>query len=163
TGGYLSGSSAAAATVSGVAALLFAADPRASAAEVRRAVIVGANRGIVALHGEGEGDGPLSTPPGPPAPPPPHPPPPPRPSRARTPRAPPPPPSPALLSASGCEARPASISNGASRATPSSRATSSRSTDARRRSRPDREPQSCHCVRAPIAGRSTRTTSRGTA
>jgi len=60
TGGYLSGSSAAAATVSGVAALLFAADPRASAAEVRRAIIVGANRGIVSLHGKVEANGLLS-------------------------------------------------------------------------------------------------------
>ena len=45
-GGYVGGSSAAAATVSGVAALLFAADPQASAAQVRRAIIAGANHDV---------------------------------------------------------------------------------------------------------------------
>jgi subtilisin family serine protease len=57
TGGYLGGSSAAAATVSGVAALLFAADPSATAAQVRRAIIVGANRDVPALQGKVEADG----------------------------------------------------------------------------------------------------------
>jgi subtilisin family serine protease len=60
TGGYLGGSSAAAAATSGVAALLFAADPTASAAEVRRAIIVGANTGVGALHGKVEANGLLS-------------------------------------------------------------------------------------------------------
>jgi subtilisin family serine protease len=60
TGGYLSGSSAAAATVSGVAALLFAADPRATAAQVRRAIIVGANHDVVSLRGRVEANGLLS-------------------------------------------------------------------------------------------------------
>ena len=61
-GGYLGGSSAAAATVSGVAALLFAADPAATAAQVRRAIIVGANRDVTALRGKVEADGLLSAP-----------------------------------------------------------------------------------------------------
>jgi subtilisin family serine protease len=56
-GGYLGGSSAAAATVSGVAALLFAADPTATAAQVRRAIIVGANRDVPALQGKVEANG----------------------------------------------------------------------------------------------------------
>ena len=60
TGGYLGGSSAAAATVSGVAALLFAADPSATAAQVRRAIIVGANRDVPALQGKVEANGLLS-------------------------------------------------------------------------------------------------------
>ena len=60
TGGYLGGSSAAAAATSGVAALLFAADPAASAAQVRRAIIVGANTGVEALHGKVEANGLLS-------------------------------------------------------------------------------------------------------
>jgi subtilisin family serine protease len=60
TGGYLAGSSAAAATVSGVAALLFAADPGATAAQVRRAIIVGADTGVSALHGKVEANGLLS-------------------------------------------------------------------------------------------------------
>ena len=59
-GGYLGGSSAAAATVSGVAALLFAADPGATAAQVRRAIIAGANRGVPVLHGAVEAGGLLS-------------------------------------------------------------------------------------------------------
>src|SRR6185503_14103261 len=62
TGGYLGGSSAAAATVSGVAALLFAADPSASAAQVRRAIIVGANEAVPELHGKVEANGLLSAP-----------------------------------------------------------------------------------------------------
>jgi thermitase len=56
-GGYLGGSSAAAATVSGVAALLFAADPQATAAEVRRAIIVGANHNAPGLEGKVEANG----------------------------------------------------------------------------------------------------------
>jgi subtilisin family serine protease len=60
TGGYLSGSSAAAATVSGVAALLFAADPQATAAQVRRAIIVGANESVTSLDGKVEANGLLS-------------------------------------------------------------------------------------------------------
>jgi Subtilase family len=60
TGGYLGGSSAAAATVSGVAALLFAADPTATAAQVRRAIMVGANREVPALQGKVEANGLLS-------------------------------------------------------------------------------------------------------
>ena len=60
TGGYLGGSSAAAAATSGVAALLFAADPSATAAQVRRAIIVGANTGVEALHGKVEANGLLS-------------------------------------------------------------------------------------------------------
>jgi subtilisin family serine protease len=60
TGGYLGGSSAAAATVSGVAALLFAADPSATAAQVRRAIVVGANRAVPALQGKVEANGLLS-------------------------------------------------------------------------------------------------------
>jgi subtilisin family serine protease len=59
-GGYLGGSSAAAATVSGVASLLFAADPRATAGQVRRAIIVGANRDVPALRGRVEANGLLS-------------------------------------------------------------------------------------------------------
>lgn len=59
-GGYLGGTSAAAATVSGVAALLFAADPQASAAQVRRAIIVGANRDVPQLQGKVEANGLLS-------------------------------------------------------------------------------------------------------
>jgi serine protease len=59
-GGYLGGSSAAAATVSGVAALLFAADPTATAAQVRRAIIVGANRGVPVLRDKVEAGGLLS-------------------------------------------------------------------------------------------------------
>ena len=60
TGGYLGGSSAAAAATSGVAALLFAADPATTAAQVRRAIIVGANTGVPALHGKVEANGLLS-------------------------------------------------------------------------------------------------------
>ena len=60
TGGYLGGSSAAAAATSGVAALLFAADPSATAAQVRRAIIVGANRSVPALQGKVEANGLLS-------------------------------------------------------------------------------------------------------
>ena len=60
TGGYLGGSSAAAAATSGVAALLFSADPSANAAEVRRALIVGANTGVQALRGKVEANGLLS-------------------------------------------------------------------------------------------------------
>jgi subtilisin family serine protease len=60
TGGYLGGSSAAAAATSGVAALLFSADPPATAAEVRRAIIVGANTDVQALHGKVEANGLLS-------------------------------------------------------------------------------------------------------
>jgi subtilisin family serine protease len=59
-GGYVGGTSAAAATVSGVAALLFSAYPNASAAQVRRAIIVGANRSIPALRGTNEANGLLS-------------------------------------------------------------------------------------------------------
>jgi subtilisin family serine protease len=60
TGGYLGGSSASAAAVSGVAALLFAADPSATAAQVRRALIVGANRDVPSLLGKVEANGLLS-------------------------------------------------------------------------------------------------------
>jgi subtilisin family serine protease len=60
TGGYLGGTSAAAATVSGVAALLLAADPSATAAQVRRAIIVGANKAVPALQGKVEANGLLS-------------------------------------------------------------------------------------------------------
>ena len=60
TGGYLGGSSAAAAAVSGVAALLFAANPSATAAQVRRAIIVGANKEVPALQGKVEANGLLS-------------------------------------------------------------------------------------------------------
>jgi subtilisin family serine protease len=60
TGGYLGGSSAAAAATSGVAALLFGADPSATAAEVRRAIIVGANTDVQELHGKVEANGLLS-------------------------------------------------------------------------------------------------------
>ena len=60
TGGYVGGSSAATATVSGVAALLFAADPSATAAQVRRAIIVGANRDVTTLQGKVEANGLLS-------------------------------------------------------------------------------------------------------
>ena len=59
-GGYLGGSSAAAATVSGVAALLFAAEPHASAEQVRRAIIVGANHDVPQLRGKVEANGLLS-------------------------------------------------------------------------------------------------------
>jgi subtilisin family serine protease len=59
-GGYLGGTSAAAATVSGVAALLFSAYPGASAAQVRRAIILGANRDIPGLHGTNQANGLLS-------------------------------------------------------------------------------------------------------
>jgi hypothetical protein len=59
-GGYLGGSSAAAATVSGVAALLMAADPQATAAQIRRAIIVGANRNVGQLQGKVEANGLLS-------------------------------------------------------------------------------------------------------
>jgi subtilisin family serine protease len=59
-GGYVGGSSAAAATVSGVAALLFSAYPAATAAEVRRAIIVGANRDVASLQGKVEANGLLS-------------------------------------------------------------------------------------------------------
>jgi subtilisin family serine protease len=59
-GGYLGGSSAAAATVSGVAALLMAADPQATAAQIRRAIIVGANRNVAQLQGKVEANGLLS-------------------------------------------------------------------------------------------------------
>lgn len=52
--------SAAAATVSGVAALLFAAYPMATAAQVRRAIMVGANRSVANLHGMNETNGLLS-------------------------------------------------------------------------------------------------------
>jgi thermitase len=60
TGGYLGGSSASTAAVSGVAALLFAADPSATAAQVRRAIIVGANTNVPALRGKVEANGLLS-------------------------------------------------------------------------------------------------------
>lgn len=60
TGGYLGGSSAAAATVSGVAALLFGAEPTATAAQVRRAIIVGANTSVAGLQGKVEANGLLS-------------------------------------------------------------------------------------------------------
>ncbi len=60
SGGYVGGTSAAAATVSGVAALLFSAYPEASAAQVRRAIIAGANRDIPGLHGTNEANGLLS-------------------------------------------------------------------------------------------------------
>jgi subtilisin family serine protease len=60
TGGYLGGSSAAAAAVSGVAALLYAADPSATAAQVRRAIMVGANTGVQTLRGKVEANGLLS-------------------------------------------------------------------------------------------------------
>ena len=59
-GGYLGGTSAAAATVSGVAALLFSAYPGASAAQVRRAIIVGANHNVPGLRGTNEANGLLS-------------------------------------------------------------------------------------------------------
>ena len=59
-GGYVGGTSAAAATVSGVAALLFSAYPEASAAQVRRAIIVGANRDVPGLRGTNEANGLLS-------------------------------------------------------------------------------------------------------
>jgi thermitase len=59
-GGYLGGSSAAAATVSGVAALLFAADPQASSAQIRRAIIAGANRDVPDLQNKVEANGLLS-------------------------------------------------------------------------------------------------------
>jgi hypothetical protein len=59
-GGYVGGSSAAAATVSGVAALLFSAYPTATAAQVRRAIIVGANHSVANLQGKNEANGLLS-------------------------------------------------------------------------------------------------------
>jgi thermitase len=59
-GGYVGGSSAAAATVSGVAALLFSAYPTATAAQVRRAIIVGANHSVDSLQGKNEANGLLS-------------------------------------------------------------------------------------------------------
>ena len=59
-GGSVGGTSAAAATVSGVAALLFAADPMATAARVRRAIIVGANRNAPSLRQTNEAGGLLS-------------------------------------------------------------------------------------------------------
>ena len=60
SGGYVGGTSAAAATVSGVAALLFSAYPGASAAQVRRAIIAGANRNVPGLRGTNEANGLLS-------------------------------------------------------------------------------------------------------
>jgi subtilisin family serine protease len=60
TGGFVGGTSAATATVSGVAALLFAAYPDATAAQVRRAIIVGANTDSAALRGQVESGGELS-------------------------------------------------------------------------------------------------------
>ena len=57
TGGYLGGSSAAAASVSGIAALLFAAEPSATAAQVRRAIMVGANKNVPSLQGKVEANG----------------------------------------------------------------------------------------------------------
>jgi subtilisin family serine protease len=60
SGGYVGGTSAAAATVSGVAALLFSAYPRASAAQVRRAIILGANHDLPGLRGTNEANGLLS-------------------------------------------------------------------------------------------------------
>jgi thermitase len=60
SGGYVGGTSAAAATVSGVAALLFSAYPGASAAQVRRAIIAGANHDIPSLRGTNEANGLLS-------------------------------------------------------------------------------------------------------
>jgi subtilisin family serine protease len=59
-GGYVGGSSAAAATVSGVAALLFSAYPTATAAQVRRAIMIGANRSVANLQGMNETNGLLS-------------------------------------------------------------------------------------------------------
>jgi thermitase len=59
-GGYVGGSSAAAATVSGVAALLFSAYPTATAGEVRRAIIVGANHDVASLQGTNVANGLLS-------------------------------------------------------------------------------------------------------
>lgn len=60
SGGYVGGTSAAAATVSGVAALLFSAYPDASAAQVRRAIIAGANRSVPGLRGTNAANGLLS-------------------------------------------------------------------------------------------------------
>jgi subtilisin family serine protease len=60
SGGYVGGTSAAAATVSGVAALLFAAYPGASAVQVRKAIIAGANRDVPGLRGTNEANGLLS-------------------------------------------------------------------------------------------------------
>ena len=60
TGGYVGGSSAATGTVSAVAALLFSAYPSATAEQVRRAIIVGANRGVAGLQGKVEANGLLS-------------------------------------------------------------------------------------------------------
>jgi Subtilase family len=59
-GGYVGGSSAAAATVSGVAALLFSAYPAATAAQVRHAIIAGANHSVLSLQGKNEANGLLS-------------------------------------------------------------------------------------------------------
>ena len=56
-GGYLGGTSAATATVSGVAALLFSAYPKATAREVRAAIINGANRSVPDLVGKVEANG----------------------------------------------------------------------------------------------------------
>ncbi len=58
-GGFIGGTSAATATVSGVAALLFAADPQASAAQVRQAIISGATP-LPALQGKVQAGGLLS-------------------------------------------------------------------------------------------------------
>jgi subtilisin family serine protease len=60
TGGFVGGTSAATATVSGVAALLFAAYPDATAAQVRRAIIAGANTDSPALRRQVESGGELS-------------------------------------------------------------------------------------------------------
>jgi len=60
SGGYVGGTSAAAATVSGVAALLFSVFPHASAAQVRGAIIAGANRDVPGLRGTNEANGLLS-------------------------------------------------------------------------------------------------------
>lgn len=59
-GGYVGGTSAAAATVSGVAALLFSAYPHATAAQVRQAIMTGANRNVAGLRGKVESGGLLS-------------------------------------------------------------------------------------------------------
>jgi subtilisin family serine protease len=60
SGGYVGGTSAAAATASGVAALLFSAYPKATAAQVRTAIIAGANRDVPGLRGTNEANGLLS-------------------------------------------------------------------------------------------------------
>jgi len=59
-GGYLGGTSAAAATASGVAALLFSAYPTATAEQVRAAIITGANHNVPSLVGKVEANGLLS-------------------------------------------------------------------------------------------------------